>query len=102
MKRKITWENAANLIEYATSQELYIIDEETNQRIINLLNSNKNKCKDLIEVLRKRMIYNQYNNVIALSLQLINKIIIYCPHCVVCFSTVGWQQCFLSLLFSFF
>ena len=100
MKRKITWENAANLIEYATSQDLYIIDEETNQRIINLMNSNKNKSKDLIEVLRKRMLYNQYNNVISLSLHLINKIIVECPHCIVYFSTTQWQQCFLSLLFN--
>ena len=100
MKRKITWENAASLIEYATSQQFHIIDEETNQRIINLLNSNKNKAKDLLTVLRKRMIYNQYDNVISLSLTLITKIIIECPDCIPYFSTEDWQQCFISLVFN--
>lgn len=100
MKRKISWNNAAQLIEYATSQELHVVDEETNQRIVNLLKSNVNRRKDLIVVLRKRMVYNQLDNVISLSIHLINKIIIECPECVVFFSTVDWQQVFLSLLFN--
>lgn len=98
MKKRISWNNAAQLIEYATSQELHKIDEETNQRIINLLKANTNKRKDLITVLRKRMLYNQTNNVISLSIHLINKIIIECSDCVTFFSTVDWQQVFLSLL----
>ncbi|EAL45969.2 VHS domain containing protein [Entamoeba histolytica HM-3:IMSS] len=96
-KRKITWDLAAQLIEYATAADLKIIDEPTNLRICNLLKANKNKAKDLLNVLRKRML-NKRDNVVYLSLVLLQQTIIECPELIDLYSTSAWQDCFITTL----
>ncbi|EDR28984.1 hypothetical protein EDI_180190 [Entamoeba dispar SAW760] len=97
LKRKITWDLAAQLVEYATATDLKIIDESTNLRICNLLKANKNKAKDLLNVLRKRML-NKRDNVVYLSLVLLQQTIIECPELIDLYSTSAWQDCFITTL----
>lgn len=96
-KRRISWESAAELIEYATAENLQIVDNETNQRICNLLKTNGTKAKDLIDIIRKRM-FHRKDSVIRLSVVLIIQTIVECPEVVECYSSAAWNDCFISVI----
>ncbi|KAL7719407.1 VHS domain-containing protein [Entamoeba marina] len=96
-KRRITWDTAAQLVEYATSAELRIVDDETNRRICNLIKINKTKSKDLLNVLRKRMLHKE-NNVVMLSLKLMVQTLRECPEIIDHYATDKWQDCFIGLV----
>ncbi|ELP87037.1 hypothetical protein EIN_320060 [Entamoeba invadens IP1] len=95
IKKKITWDMAAQLVEYATATDLRIIDHETNERICAILNVNKTKAKDLLNVLRKRML-NKKDSVVRLALELMQQTLTECPDVVEFYATDMWQDCFIT------